>query len=261
MKGYRGPVAFMVAAGVMSMNQLFASAISNLRLGRLLSLSVTLRRKFNQPKSANEMPRIGGIPTMFRLPLQENNPENLDVCIVGIPLDTGCSNRSGTRSGPRSVRCESAIIRPLSASGADPFQSLQVADIGDVPIVPYNLVRSVDIIRDYYQKIFKANCTPLTVGGDHTLTLPILRAAKEKYGAVGLIQIDAHLDLLDTTLGEKIAHGTPFRRALEEDCISPKHMFQIGIRGTMYDSDIELIQWAQEMVCLFFDAILLCMSF
>ena len=247
-----GPVAFMVAAGILSMNQLFASAISNLRRGRLLSLSVTLRRKFNQPKSPNEMPRIGGIPTMFRLPLQENNPENLDVCIVGIPLDTGCSNRSGTRSGPRSVRCESAIIRPLSASGADPFQSLQVADIGDVPVVPYNLIRSVDIITEYYRNIFKANCTPLTVGGDHTLTLPILRAAKEKYGAVGLIQIDAHLDLMDTMMGEKIAHGTPFRRALEEDCISPKKMFQIGLRGPLYgDSDIQIIQWAQKMVGLY----------
>ena len=215
-----------------------------------MSWSAAIKKKFNQPKGADEMPRMGGIPTMFRLPLQENNPENLDVCIVGIPLDTGCSNRSGTRSGPRSVRCESTLIRLQNSPGADPFQSLQVADIGDVPVVPYNLVRSVDIIRDYYRKIFKANCTPLTVGGDHTLTLPILRAAKEKYGTVGLIQIDAHLDLGDTRFGEKIAHGTPFRRALEEDCISPKHMFQIGIRGTMYDSDIELIQWAQKMVSL-----------
>ncbi len=115
-----------------------------------------------------------------------------------------------------------------------PFESLQVADIGDVPIVPYNIQRSCDIITDYYRNIVKAGCTPLTMGGDHTLTYPILRAIKEKYGAVGLIQVDAHLDLEQEMMGERIAHGTPFRRALDEELIDPTKMFQIGLRGSMY---------------------------
>lgn len=191
--------------------------------------------KFNQPTSGYAMPRSGGIATTFRLPLQESSPEGLDACFVGIPMDTGCSNRSGTRLGPRFIRVESALIRAVSMSGAMPFESLQVADIGDVPIVPYNLTRSVDIITDHYRCIYKAGCTPLTLGGDHTLTYPILRAVKEKYGAVGLIQVDAHHDLQDEMMGETIAHGTPFKRALDEGLVDPTKMFQIGLRGNMYN--------------------------
>ncbi len=137
-------------------------------------------------------------------------------------------------TGPRHIRYESVLIRALSMSGAMPFDSLQVADIGDVPIVPYNIQRSCDIITDYYNNVLKANCTPLTMGGDHTLTYPILRAIKEKYGAVGLVHIDAHHDLQDDMMGEPIAHGTPFKRALDEELIDPTKMFQIGLRGSMY---------------------------
>ncbi len=119
-------------------------------------------------------------------------------------------------------------------SGAMPYESLQVADIGDVPIVPYNIRRSCDIITEYYRNIVKAGCTPLTMGGDHTLSYPILRAIKEKYGAVGLIQVDSHLDLDREMMGEPIAHGTPFRRALDEGLIDPTKMFQIGLRGSLF---------------------------
>ena len=119
-------------------------------------------------------------------------------------------------------------------SGAMPYESLQVADIGDVPIVPYNIRRSCDIITEYYRNIVKVGCTPLTMGGDHTLTYPILRAMKEKYGTVGLIQVDAHHDLQDNMMGEPIAHGTPFRRALDEGLIDPTKMFQIGLRGSLF---------------------------
>ncbi|XP_064391222.1 guanidinobutyrase-like [Halichondria panicea] len=190
--------------------------------------------QFNKPVSGYVMPRSGGIATTFRLPLHENSPQGLDACFVGIPMDTGASNRSGTRLGPRHIRYESVLIRALSMSGTMPFDSLQVADIGDVPIVPYNIQRSCDIITDYYNNILKADCTPLTMGGDHTLTYPILRAIKEKYGAVGLIQVDAHLDLEQEMMGEPIAHGTPFRRALDEELIDPTKMFQIGLRGSLY---------------------------
>ena len=126
-----------------------------------------------------------------------------------------------------------------------------MADIGDVPIIPYNLVRSVDIIADHYRRIYKADCTPLTLGGDHTLTYPILKAVKEKYGAVGLIQVDAHHDLADfMSGGEKIAHGTAFKRALDDKLIDPKHMFQIGLRGSLLGSEEvdECFDWGQEQV-------------
>ena len=205
---------------------------------------------FNQPQSGNEMPRSGGRGTMMRLPLQEGIPEGLDACFVGIPMDHGCSNRSGTRVGPKAIRYESHLLRPINITGASPFESLNVADIGDVPINTYSIPKTLEIITKYYRRILTASCIPLTLGGDHTLTLPILRALKEKYGPVGFIQVDAHADLGDTMFGEKIAHGTVFRRALEEDLISPKHMVQIGLRGGLYSPDDvrDTYEWARNLV-------------
>lgn len=209
------------------------------RFSRSLGRVFFSSRTFNQPLSSGELTKAGGICTLFRLPLQEAKPEGLDVCYVGIPMDIGCSNRSGTRHGPRAIRQESVLIRHMNITGACPFESLQVADIGDVPVVPYNMQRTIDTITDYFLKIMDANCIPLAMGGDHTMTYPILRAIAKKHGAVGLIQVDAHTDLQDTMLGEKVAHGTPFRRALEEQLINPKYMVQIGLRGSMYSGDIE----------------------
>lgn len=198
------------------------------------------------------MPRSGGIATVFRLPLvQDGNYEGLDACFIGIPMDHGTSNRSGTRRGPRAIRDESVMMRCAHMNGACPFDSIQVADIGDVPIVPYNLPRSTDIITDYYRKVLRAGPVPLTLGGDHTLTWPILRAIREHHGRpVGLVHIDAHTDLYEEMRGEKIAHGTPFRRALQEELIDPKFMVQIGLRGSIYgSSDIkEVFEWAQNKV-------------
>ena len=193
--------------------------------------------------------RSGGIASLFRLPIQEGNPKDLDVCFVGVPMDSGCSNRSGTRLGPRAIRNESCTIHHTNMTGATPFETLQVADIGDVPIVPYNMERTVDIITQYFKEVMDANCIPLTMGGDHTLTYPILRAIKRKHGAVGLVQIDAHNDLAENMMGEKVAHGTPFRRAIEEGLVDPRHMVQVGLRGTMYEDDIKAIyHWAKEKV-------------
>lgn len=197
------------------------------------------RTCFNQPLPGNELYRAAGITSLFRLPIQESKPEGLDACFVGVPMDIGCSNRSGTRHGPRAIRYESAMIRHISDIGASPFESLQVADIGDVPVIPYNMQRTLDAITDYFTRIMEADCVPLAMGGDHTMSYPILRAIKKKHGTVGLIQIDAHQDLQDKMLGEKVAHGTPFRRALEEDLVDPKHFVQIGLRGSMNRSDIE----------------------
>nr|XP_054771766.1 guanidinobutyrase-like [Lytechinus pictus] len=189
--------------------------------------------KFNEPLSGMEMPRAGGIATMMRLPYQ-NTSEGLDACFVGIPLDIGTSNKSGTRFGPRQIRTESVLLRNNNSIGAAPFETLQVADIGDVTLNLYDLKKSCEMIREQYATIIANGCKPLTLGGDHTLTYPILQAIKDKYGPVGLVHVDAHADVSDTMLGEKIAHGTPFRRAVEDGCLDCKRVVQIGLRGTQY---------------------------
>lgn len=174
---------------------------------------------------------------MMRLPTQET-AEGLDACFVGIPLDIGASNRSGTRFGPRQIRAESAMIRPYNmATRAAPFDKLQVADVGDVPINTYNLVASLDIITKFHADILSHDCIPLTLGGDHTLTLPILRAMARKHGPVALIHVDAHSDTNEHMFGEQIAHGTPFRRAHEEGLLQDDKVFQIGLRGSGYAPD------------------------
>jgi len=225
--------------------------LSNLR-AKSLHVSAIPRNqpKFNQPQSGYDMPRSGGIATTFRLPLAENKPEGLDACFVGIPMDNGVSGRTGTRMAPRQIRNESTIIRSVNMTGAAPFESIQVADIGDVPVVPFNLKKTLTRIPDHFRRIVDAGCIPITMGGDHTLTYPILQAMKEKYGKVAMIQVDAHTDLYDNMMGEKLAHSTPFRRAIEEDLLSVEHVYQIGLRGSMYSLDeySEVYEWAQNLV-------------
>lgn len=190
------------------------------------------------------MPRFGGPGTMMRLPSAES-AKGLDACFLGIPLDIGASNRSGTRYGPRQMRAESVMIRPYNmATGAAPFDSLQFADIGDVAINTFNLPANVEIIRDAIAKVLAEGCVPLTMGGDHTITYPILKAMAEKHGPVALIHVDAHADINDTMFGEKIAHGTPFRRAYEDGCLQPDLVFQIGLRGTGYSA--EDFDWSRQ---------------
>ncbi len=191
----------------------------------------------NQPLGGNEMPRMGGPATMMRLPSQAT-AEGLDACFVGIPMDIGTSNRSGTRLGPRQIRDESRMIRPYNmATRAAPFEALQVADIGDVPINTFDLKKSVDIITDTYRKILSHDVVPLTLGGDHTLTWPILRAIREKHGPVALIHVDAHSDTNEHMFGETVAHGCPFRRAYEDGCLLNDKVYQIGLRGSGYSPD------------------------
>ena len=133
----------------------------------------------NQPLGGNDMPRFGGPATMMRLPAQAD-ATGLDVAFVGIPMDHGTSNRPGTRLGPRQIRDESRMLRPYNmATGAAPFDHLQVADIGDVPINTFDLKKSVEIIAGYYDALLTTEAKPLTLGGDHTLTWPILRAMRQ----------------------------------------------------------------------------------
>lgn len=192
---------------------------------------------FNQPQGGNEMPRFGGLPTMMRLPSAQS-AEGLDAAFIGIPLDIGTSNRSGTRYGPRQIRQESVMIRPYNMeTGQAPFERMQVADLGDVATNPYSLTDSVRLIEEAYRRILQHNCIPLTLGGDHTLTLPVLRAIAAKHGPVGLIHVDAHSDTNDEMFGEAIAHGTTFRRAHEEGLFDPERVVQIGLRGSGYAAD------------------------
>ena len=192
---------------------------------------------FNQPLGGNDMPRFGGPATMMRLPAAET-AAGLDACFIGIPMDIGTSNRSGTRLGPRQIRDESRMIRPYNmATRAAPFEALQVADLGDVPINTFDLKKSVRIIEAFYAEVLKHDVIPLTLGGDHTLTWPILKAMRDKHGPVALIHIDAHSDINETMFGEKVAHGCPFRRAWEDGCLLNDKVFQIGLRGSGYAAE------------------------
>ena len=194
----------------------------------------------HQPLGGNEMPRFGGIATMMRLPHIQTCEEKraLDVGFIGVPLDIGTSLRSGTRFGPREIRAQSVMIRPYNmATGAAPFDSLNVADIGDVPINTFNMLEAVRIIEEFYDNVIEHGIIPLTLGGDHTITLPILRALKKKHGKVGLVHIDAHADVNDHMFGEKIAHGTTFRRAVEEDLLDCDRVVQIGLRAQGYTAE------------------------
>ncbi|NND91066.1 MAG: agmatinase [Granulosicoccus sp.] len=192
---------------------------------------------YNQPLGGNEMPRFSGPSTMMRLPAQ-TTAEGLDACFVGIGMDIGTSHRSGTRFGPRQIRQESAMIRPYNmATRLSPFDCLQVADIGDVPINTFSLGKSVQIIESFYDAILTCDSAPFTLGGDHTIVLPIVRAMARKYGPVGVIHVDAHADVNDVMFGEKVAHGTPFRRMVEEGLVVPDKVVQIGLRATGYADD------------------------
>jgi guanidinobutyrase len=199
--------------------------------------------RFNQPLGGNDMPRFGGPATMMRLPSAASG-KGVDVGFIGVPMDHGTSNRPGTRLGPRAIRDESRMLRPYNmATGAAPFEHLQVADLGDVAINTFDLKKTVDIIAAHYREVLGHGTLPLTLGGDHTLTWPILRAIKERHGPVALIHIDAHADINDRMFGEAVAHGCPFRRAWEEGCLQNDKVFQIGLRGTGYAP--EDFDWAR----------------
>ena len=173
----------------------------------------------------------------MRLPSSEN-AKDLDVAFLGIPMDIGTSWRSGTRFGPKQIRAESNMLRPYNMwTKAAPFDSLNCADIGDIPINTFDLKDSVKRIEDFYDNLLLSPVIPMALGGDHTLTLPILRSLAKKHGPVSLVHIDAHADVNDHMFGEKIAHGTPFRRAYEEGLVKPELVFQIGLRGTGYTAE------------------------
>lgn len=190
-----------------------------------------------QPPSASSSPRFCNMGTFMRLP-RAQSAEGLDFGIIGIPFDTAASFRPGARFGPNGVRNISAMIKPNNiAMGVNIMQSLNGADMGDVPIIPDYIHESYAAIENTLTEVLDCNAVPISIGGDHAITLGELRAIVKKHGKVALIHFDSHLDLCDTVFGQKYNHGTPFRRAVEEGLIDPAHSIQIGMRGSLYDPD------------------------
>jgi guanidinobutyrase len=189
------------------------------------------------PISGNDLARFSGPQTFMRLP-EASSAEAIDVGFIGIPMDIGTSWRSGTRFGPKQLRQESAMIRPYNIqTGAAPFDALECADLGDVAVNTFNLSETIRLITETYDAHLLHDVIPMGLGGDHTMTLPILRSIAKKHGPVALVHVDAHADVNDEMFGEKETHGTVFRRAYEEGLITADKVFQIGLRGTGYTAD------------------------
>tara|TARA_B100000029_G_scaffold32876_1_gene31294 strand:+ start:1874 stop:2812 length:939 start_codon:yes stop_codon:yes gene_type:complete len=188
-----------------------------------------------KPIAGMTTPRFADVATFFRLPIVKDI-KSLDYCICGVPWDGGTTNRPGARHGPREVRNSSSMIRlyhPVSLKS--PYDKYNIADIGDCPVNPIDLKDSLNRITKFYENIKQCRTIPLSIGGDHLISLPILRAlAKDQ--PVGLFQFDSHSDTWDSYFGGfKYTHGTPFRRAIEENLVNPKKYVMLGIRGSLYD--------------------------
>ncbi|MDE4097562.1 MULTISPECIES: agmatinase [Rhodobacterales] len=196
---------------------------------------------FFHPVSGFDVPRFAGVPTFMRLPhlsLDDLRLKDVQVGLIGTPWDSGTTNRPGPRHGPRQLRDMSTMIRAQNgATGVRPFEMVNCADLGDVGPNPADLHDSMDRITQFYDQVVAAGVIPLTGGGDHLCSLPILRALG-KSAPLGMIHFDSHTDLFkDYFGGTQYTHGTPFRRAIEEGLLDPKRVVQIGIRGTTYDSE------------------------
>lgn len=196
---------------------------------------------FFHPVSGFDLPRFAGIPTFMRLPhvaVGGERAADVEIALIGVPWDSGTTNRPGPRHGPRQIRDASTMIRAQHAvSGIRPFEVRACADMGDVAINPADVQDSMRRITEFYSAAMTNSAIPLTAGGDHLSSLPILRAVAAD-GPVGMIHFDSHTDLYHSYFdGQMYTHGTPFRRAVEEGLLDPKRVIQIGIRGSQYDSE------------------------
>jgi len=183
---------------------------------------------------ATQMPRYGGIATFAHLP-QLSEVSDVDVAIVGVPFDTGVSYRPGARFGPNHVRESSRLLRPYNpAANVSPFATQQVVDAGDIAANPFDIEEAISSIHKSYDQLSERAKKIVTIGGDHTITLPILRSLKAKHGPISVVHFDAHLDTWDSYFGADYTHGTTFRRASEEGLLDPEGCMHIGIRGPLY---------------------------
>ena len=200
-----------------------------------------------KPISGNTLPRFAGIATFMRLPhVTTEDADEVDIGLIGVPWDGGTTNRAGARHGPRQIRDLSTMARNVHhATGIKPFHLCNCADLGDSPVNPVDIEDTLARVETFYRDVVAKGIVPLTAGGDHLISLPVMRAlcqdANGNPEPVGMVHFDAHTDTWDRYFGEsKYTHGTPFRRAIEEGLLDPKRTVQIGIRGALYsDTDKE----------------------
>src|SRR6266566_3370000 len=191
----------------------------------------------HQPRASFKSPRFAQPATFMRLP-HVDDPHGLDVAIIGVPFDGGTSYRPGSRYGPREIRNQSSLIRSYSYfQRVAPFERLNVADAGDIDAPPVSIEKCYAVVEERIGATMEAGARPIVIGGDHSISLPVLRALARRHGPLGLVQFDAHIDTWDEYFGGKYFHGTPFRRAIEERIVDGSRFVQVGIRGPMYGED------------------------
>lgn len=192
------------------------------------------------PVDATRVPRYAGPETFARLP-RIGQVARADVIVVGVPFDSGVSYRPGARFGPSHIRTSSKLLRPYNpAQDVHPFRAQQVVDAGDIAVNPFDLNQAIDTIAAETAKLCAGGAALVTLGGDHTIALPLLRTMHRQHGPIAVLHFDAHLDTWDTYFGAAYTHGTPFRRASEEGLIDLAHCQHVGIRGPLYSStDLE----------------------
>jgi agmatinase len=185
------------------------------------------------------VPRYAGPATFARLP-RIDEVDHVDVALVGMPFDSGVSYRPGARFGPAHIRASSKLLRPYHpALDVLPFATQQVADAGDLAINPFDIEDAIRAIERGADELRERDATLLSIGGDHTIALPLLRSLHRRHGRIAVLHFDAHLDTWDTYFGAPYTHGTPFRRASEEGLLDPEHCLHVGTRGPLYsDKDL-----------------------
>lgn len=183
---------------------------------------------------ATQVPRFAGPATFARLP-RLDEVDRCDVAILGVPFDAGVTYRPGARFGPTAVRQGSRLLRPYHPGlEIEPFGVQQVADAGDVTCTPFDIAKAIGQIQSSAEQLLRSVGRLLSIGGDHTIALPLLRAVTGRFGPVALVHFDAHLDTWDTYFGAPYTHGTPFRRAFEEGLLAEEASMHVGIRGPLY---------------------------
>ncbi|GAA1202945.1 agmatinase [Mycolicibacterium poriferae] len=186
------------------------------------------------PVDATQVPRFAGPPTFARLP-RLDEVTRADVAVVGVPFDSGVSYRPGARFGPAHIRASSKLLRtyhpPLDV---EPFAAQQVVDAGDIAVNPFDIEDAITAIERASDELRSSEAQLVTLGGDHTIALPLLRSLHREHGPIAVLHFDAHLDTWDTYFGAPFTHGTPFRRASEEGLLDPEHCLHVGIRGPLY---------------------------
>ncbi|MEU4892954.1 agmatinase [Streptomyces sp. NPDC044780] len=189
------------------------------------------------PVDSSRIPRFAGPATFARLP-RLDEVARADVAVVGVPFDAGVSYRPGARFGPAAVREASRLLRPYHPGlDVSPFATQQVADAGDIAVNPFDIGEAIETIQDAADRLQADGTRLVTIGGDHTIALPLLRAAARRHGPVAVLHFDAHLDTWDTYFGAEHTHGTPFRRAVEEGVVDTSALSHVGTRGPLYGKE------------------------